>query len=203
MPHTKTMWRRILMDARSALAPVVRERHSAAIAERIRAHSAFAGVPALLAYEPMGAEADPIALCVFAEQLGKPVFVPARDRSLAWERWHPDDRFPPAVREKPTNGALAVAAGERLLVLVPGVGFDVRATRLGRGGGFYDRALARLRAERAVLAIGLAFEVQVVADLPVDAWDQPVDLIATEERVIAPLGQADSRRRDAEEVSES
>jgi 5-formyltetrahydrofolate cyclo-ligase len=71
-----------------------------------------------------------------------------------------------------------------LVVLVPGVAFDEAGGRLGRGGGFYDRSLAALRATGAVYAVGLAYEAQMAARVPRDAWDEPVDVVATERRLL-------------------
>lgn len=64
------------------------------------------------------------------------------------------------------------------VVLVPGLAFDAAGHRLGRGGGHYDRFLARLRPD--CLCVGMCFEGQIVAAVPTDTWDQPVDVIATE-----------------------
>jgi 5-formyltetrahydrofolate cyclo-ligase len=55
---------------------------------------------------------------------------------------------------------------------------------LGYGGGFYDRTLEGLRARGPVLAIGFAFNVQQVYDLPLEVTDQPLDMIVTEDRVL-------------------
>jgi 5-formyltetrahydrofolate cyclo-ligase len=68
------------------------------------------------------------------------------------------------------------------VALVPGLAFDLRGHRLGRGGGHYDRVLARLSPDS--ITIGLAFELQLMKRLPVEVHDVPVDLIVTEIRVI-------------------
>lgn len=199
MSHTKTEWRRVLIDARCALPPALRRSRSATIAERVRALPAFAACRTLLAYEPIGAEVDPTELASMAAAHGRPVYVPSADQRTRWRRWsHGGDRPDSAPAASPTTN------GSPVLVLVPGLGFDVAGTRLGRGAGFYDRALAELRAECALVAVGLAFEAQIVPDLPADPWDQPVDFIATEARVIVPTGGAFARHgRDVKEVSNS
>ena len=66
------------------------------------------------------------------------------------------------------------------VVLVPGLAFDERCQRLGRGAGFYDRFLADLPAR----AVGVAFDFQIVASLPTDEWDIPLDAVATPSRWI-------------------
>ena len=74
------------------------------------------------------------------------------------------------------------------LLLVPLVACDPYGTRLGQGGGHYDRTLAALRARKAVRAVGLAWECQVADALPRAPWDQPLDAIATPHRWIIPPG---------------
>ncbi len=67
------------------------------------------------------------------------------------------------------------------LVLVPGCGFDLQRHRIGYGGGFYDRFLQTCP---QALTVGLAFETQVVDQLPTQPWDQSMDLVLTEQRII-------------------
>ena len=71
------------------------------------------------------------------------------------------------------------------VLLVPVVAFDGQGHRLGRGGGYYDSTLAALRAERTVLAIGLAFDIQETLEVPVEPNDQPLDMVITERRTLS------------------
>jgi 5-formyltetrahydrofolate cyclo-ligase len=64
------------------------------------------------------------------------------------------------------------------------VGFDAALRRLGRGGGYYDATLAGLA--RRVTRIGLCFECQLVPALPEEPHDAPLDLVATEDRLLGP-----------------
>jgi 5-formyltetrahydrofolate cyclo-ligase len=64
-------------------------------------------------------------------------------------------------------------------VLVPGLAFDRRGFRLGRGAGYYDRFLADLPPDRPRWAI--AYTTQIVAQVPIEPHDQPIDGIATAE----------------------
>ena len=77
---------------------------------------------------------------------------------------------------------LAETEFEALTIFVPGVAFDLQGNRLGRGHGWYDRLLQRA-GERAALA-ALAYEFQVVEAVPTDPWDQRVQYVITEGRVI-------------------
>ncbi len=64
------------------------------------------------------------------------------------------------------------------LVVVPGVAFDTQNGRLGRGKGYYDRFLKKLSPGKII--IGLAFDFQIVKDLPKDSHDIPVSKIITD-----------------------
>ena len=67
------------------------------------------------------------------------------------------------------------------VLLVPMLAFDRKGYRLGYGGGFYDRTLAKLRALKKVTAIGVAYAGQEVDEVPHGEYDQPLDWIMTEQ----------------------
>jgi len=67
------------------------------------------------------------------------------------------------------------------LVLVPGVAFDEKGSRIGFGKGYYDRFLDKFKDS---LKIGLAFEEQIIDSVPAEEHDHSVDMIITEKRVI-------------------
>ena len=69
------------------------------------------------------------------------------------------------------------------LILVPGVAFDRCGRRLGFGGGYYDRLLAR-PAMRGVAAIGLAYDFQILEELPADPWDVALSGICSEKELL-------------------
>lgn len=61
------------------------------------------------------------------------------------------------------------------LVVVPGMAFDAKGNRLGRGGGFYDRLLPSLTCPK----VGVCRQNQLVEEVPVQEWDQKVDIVIT------------------------
>lgn len=67
------------------------------------------------------------------------------------------------------------------LTIVPGVVFDEKGFRLGRGGGWYDRLFAKVK---FATKISLSFDELVIKNLPVEEHDQKVDIIITEKRII-------------------
>ena len=70
------------------------------------------------------------------------------------------------------------------LVITPGIAFDKDGDRIGYGMGFYDNFLSSLK--KRIPVVGLAYELQMVDDIPVNDKDVTVDKIVTEERIINP-----------------
>ena len=72
------------------------------------------------------------------------------------------------------------------MMLVPLVGFDKHANRMGMGGGFYDRTLAKIYQNTPrPLLVGVAHSCQEVAQLTPAEWDIPMDYIVTDRKVIS------------------
>jgi 5-formyltetrahydrofolate cyclo-ligase len=69
------------------------------------------------------------------------------------------------------------------ILLVPLLAVDKRGNRLGYGGGYYDRTLTILRQSVPIVAVGIGFEVQRVADVPYDRRDAALDWVVTEKSV--------------------
>jgi len=69
------------------------------------------------------------------------------------------------------------------VLLVPLLAFDRHGHRLGYGGGYYDRTLADLRSRKKIIAIGIAYSFQEIAEIPTDAHDVKLDKIVTEVNV--------------------
>lgn len=144
------------------------------LADLLAAHR---GKP-LAGYMAMRTEIDPtLAMAAHQGPVGVPV-IPGPAQPLRFREWSPGC---PMVAGD--FGALIPQDGAWIdpqLVIVPLVGFDARGYRLGYGGGFYDRTLAGLRARHPVLAIGFAFDAQELREVPIDAYDQRLDIIVTE-----------------------
>ena len=70
------------------------------------------------------------------------------------------------------------------ILLVPLVAFDKNLNRLGYGGGYYDRLIKKLSKKKNVLKIGLAFSIQKINKVPINAYDQKLDYIVTNKNII-------------------
>jgi 5-formyltetrahydrofolate cyclo-ligase len=170
--------RRAMPAADRAAAAVRVQAELAALVRQIR--------PArVTAYVPVGSEpGGPDLPDVLATALGPggelllPVLLP--DLDLDWGRYRGPGTLVAAgrgLREPPGErlGVLAVAAAT--LVVVPALAVDRYGTRLGRGGGSYDRVLARAAA--GVLTVALLHDGELVERIPVEPHDRPVRAVIT------------------------
>lgn len=81
---------------------------------------------------------------------------------------------------EPTGARLGGdAAAEADVLLVPSLAVDVRGSRLGRGGGYYDRMLARLAGERPPLVWAVVYDEEVLKSVPTEPHDVPVRAAVT------------------------
>lgn len=86
---------------------------------------------------------------------------------------------------EPKHDILKKASIEDIdFIIVPGVVFDEHCNRIGFGAGYYDRFLPK-RAKKT-FTIGIAYDYQVIRNIPTGVYDVPLDLIITENRIISP-----------------
>tara|TARA_B100000242_G_C42998324_1_gene463721 strand:+ start:231 stop:776 length:546 start_codon:yes stop_codon:yes gene_type:complete len=70
------------------------------------------------------------------------------------------------------------------ILIIPIVGFDKKKFRLGYGGGFYDRYINKIHNIKKIFTIGFAFAFQEVKTIPINQFDQKLDLILTNDGII-------------------
>ncbi len=134
---------------------------------------------------------EPSTDALWADLLARGARVAApmrRGAEYAWGWVDADTRW-----RRQANGILepeqapAASAGELRVIVVPGLAFDARGGRLGHGRGHFDRLLARSGA----LRVGLCFENRLVESVPMEPHDVPMDVVATETRMLfAPTAAA-------------
>jgi 5-formyltetrahydrofolate cyclo-ligase len=185
-PNPKQALREALLRARALLAPDERAARSRVIAARAAELEGYRCALTVGFYAAVGAEVETWALAADAVASGKRVAWPLLqegERALAYAICPPDAlaEGPLGTRQPPPR-ARRVPLSELEAVLVPGVGFDLACRRLGRGRGYYDATLLALPA--AATRIGLAFELQIVPEVPHEPHDVPVDAVVTESRAI-------------------
>ncbi|MDJ0992162.1 MAG: 5-formyltetrahydrofolate cyclo-ligase [Dinoroseobacter sp.] len=137
---------------------------------------------AVSGYMPIHSEIDPRPAMTALHWAGRPVCVPVvegKGKPLHFHRWTPE-----AETIKGPFGAQVPADPDPVtprILVAPMLAFDARGTRLGYGGGFYDRTLSRLRAaDPATRAVGFAFAAQEAKSLPAEQTDARLDALVTE-----------------------
>lgn len=91
----------------------------------------------------------------------------------------------PLAIPSPAADAPPVDLSQLAVLVMPALAYDLRGHRVGSGRGYYDRAIASVGAVTArPLLVGVAFDCQLVGDIPSDATDVPVNLVLTEAGVV-------------------
>jgi len=181
----KAELRRQIIAARDALPPATRRELSARITPQLLALDAYRQASCVLAYMSFGSEFDTAALVTDALASGRQLCLPRVDRNTRRLELHyvenPDRDLQTGtwgIREPRAECPPADLA--RIdFVLMPGVAFTPQCDRLGYGGGFYDRLIPRF-AQRPPL-VAASFALQIRDTVPLDANDQRVDVVITED----------------------
>ncbi|MFG2128624.1 5-formyltetrahydrofolate cyclo-ligase [Streptomyces sp. NPDC048751] len=183
------MFRRELLQVRRRLTPDVVRTSAARLAEHALELPEVAHAGTVAAYVSVGSEPGTLALLDTLRARGVRVLLPVLlpDNDLDWGVYGGEGSL--ARVQHSGKMALLEPAGERLgpdavtgadVVLLPGLAVDARGMRLGRGGGSYDRVLARLeRAEARPALVVLLYDSEVVARVPEEPHDRPVRAVVT------------------------
>jgi 5-formyltetrahydrofolate cyclo-ligase len=169
----KRLIRRRMQQQRMRLSAAEVARCSTAACQRLLELPSFRAARHVVVYAAVGNEIDPMLIAERASDTGKTVYLPGGDA----------DRF--EFVGGPSRAEVLASTEAELLFVVPGVAFDEHGGRLGRGQGWYDRALAR---HPQGLRVALAYEFQLVPWLPQSAWDIRMHAVVTEMRIVG--GQA-------------
>lgn len=177
----KQAMRTRMVARRSALADEARRRAVQALSDAGAALPGLRTGAVVAGYVAMRGEIDPSQFLAALAGRGHPLALPVvtgTGTSLEFHRWRPGDELVKGSHGVPVPGAGA----ERMkpdVVLVPLVAFDRAGYRLGLGLGYYDRTLEALRGTREIVAVGVAFDEQEVAEVPREAHDQQLDWMLT------------------------
>lgn len=162
--------------------------------QRVMSSAYFACARTVLLYAPLPGELDVTSLILDCLAQKRTVCLPRVDWARIAMTPAKIDAFPAGLVEtkfgvrEPGSDAPAVDVLDLDLVVVPGLAFDLRGGRLGRGAGFYDRFLADQNLK--AITIGVALDAQIVADLPMRSGaagtdpDARMDAVLTETRIV-------------------
>jgi 5-formyltetrahydrofolate cyclo-ligase len=182
--HAKAELRAQLRAALRDLSPAVRAENSAALCARVIASSVWQAARAVLLFFPVASEPDISPLLAAALTENKLLALPRFNAALgAYETVRVTDPArelvpgPFQVRE-PAAHCVVLDRKPLDLALVPGLGFDARGGRLGRGKGHYDRLLAGFTGSK----LGVTFDCQLVPAVPREPHDIALDAVVTPTR---------------------
>lgn len=187
MKSVKATLRSRLRNERLALRKGEAQVRSSAVCWSVISSPEFEKAECVALYRAMPGEVDTDEIFKTARQRGKVTIYPrveAGKKDLVfcvvtdlqdmkpgkWDILEP----PPEAQQRDIS--------EADLIIVPGVAFDRKGGRLGQGGGFYDRVL-KMRKPGAV-AMGVAFEIQLVDEVPREPHDELIDCLATETGIL-------------------
>jgi 5-formyltetrahydrofolate cyclo-ligase len=186
LEQAKRQWRLKIRGRLKSLSEEAKETGSARARRLLVSQKFWLAARSVLCYAPLEDELSFWPLLDLALAGGKQVTLPRydskRDCYIACAiRDSSDDTRPGkyGIRE-PRRDSPEVPINRLDLALVPGVGFDLLGFRLGRGRGYYDRLLG----QRPGFVCGVAFDEQIVDELPVGIHDRQMDCILTPSRCL-------------------
>jgi 5-formyltetrahydrofolate cyclo-ligase len=176
--------------AMKEISPAARAAASKRLCAKLKEQPFFQSAGSVLFFAPLPNEADVWPLLDKSLAAGKTVALPRFDSAgenysacRVQHLWTEIVRGQFGIRE-PSASCAEIPLKEIDLILVPGIAFDLHGRRLGRGKGFYDRLLEKVRG----LKIGVALDEQIAGKIPVEAHDVRMDFILTPTRCLKIAG---------------
>ena len=188
MIEEKKQLRSLLRTRRRGLSPQEVTESSRLVTQRLLTFAPFRQASTVVLYNADENEVITEAIWQAAVRQGQAVYYPriTEDKAdLEFVRRHPGEQLVLGTFNIliPPGNELLLGMQPSDLVLTPGVGFDEKGHRLGRGKGYYDRAFRGVLAD--ALRVALAYELQMVSAVPSGPEDERVQWIVTESRLIA------------------
>lgn len=184
---SKGFLRKSILQKRDSIEPSLRDKKNEMIKKRLTELKEFKDAEVILLYASFRSEPDTHGLikeCLLAQ---KRVFLPRVNKEKKeleireinsldqlkkghWGIPEPDEDSP--LRD----------INEAELIIVPGVAFDRRGGRIGYGAGYYDKLLSGL--DKTIPVIAIAYDEQIMEEIPLEPHDKRVDLVITDREVI-------------------
>ena len=184
MRDAKEALRRAVLAQREALSSASARARGERIQRRVLELPVYRAACAVALYSPVGNEVGTSEISRDALEARKRLCYPkAADGFPRVVRVRSEAELVPGRYGIPEPPGSEPCEDPGLAVFVPGVAFDRNGNRLGRGAGWYDRLLDRLGARTPRVA--LAYEFQLVEEVPTEPGDLPVHYVVTEDRVVA------------------
>ena len=187
MANDKTELRKEIKQNLSACSTIQLDADSKVIADKLFALNEFNDSQVVMVFISIKGEVNTSFIIDYCFEQGKTVVVPKVDldkKTMDAVRLDGQDH----ILAKTKYGILEPVNAESHpvekidLIITPGLAFDDNLNRLGRGGGYYDKFLSQK--ECVAVKCGVAYDLQIVTDLPIDEQDQKISILVTEKRVI-------------------
>jgi len=196
MEDRKDKVRRAVLARRTSISSAQAEAAGRAVALSVSGLPEIGRAQHVMVYLTYKSEVPTESVIEVLRRAGKTLYAPRidPDSGLLLAAYLPPDaelRLGPYDVPEPV-GTECIAAQRLDAVIAPGVAFDECGRRLGFGKGYYDRFLGMLRP--SACKIGLAYDVQLVPEVPAGPGDVAMDIIVTERRVIRPPAPGLQRR---------
>lgn len=182
--ETKREIRKRIISERDKLSEEERRRSQVLLTERILGHQWFCKAKELLIFVSFGSEIDTGDIISEAHRLNKKVYIPkVVGDVMEFYRLTPNEAlvegykgiFEPDLSKEPEKFIYSKDKADEILMIMPGVAFDVMRNRIGYGKGFYDKYLAD-KADMHTIAVG--FAMQMVSEIVADEKDiRPMQVI--------------------------
>jgi 5-formyltetrahydrofolate cyclo-ligase len=195
--------RRAMLRRRREVPAPTAEAAELAVATHVRSLRAYRCAQAIVAYVATDGELATARLVAAALADGKRVYLPRLiGNEMTFAEHRLDARMRVARFGIPEPVGEEWVPSERTLILAPLVAWDRDGGRLGRGGGFYDRALAPFAND--LLLVGLGYDFQQCARVPRQSWDVRLHLVVSERGAVrcrggdasSPLRKEDTKQHD-------
>ncbi|HYA83138.1 MAG TPA: 5-formyltetrahydrofolate cyclo-ligase [Candidatus Bathyarchaeia archaeon] len=183
--HKKDNMRRIMLQKRNSLAYDTINTKSVEIQQRFTNSYEFNHVKILASYFPTGSEVRTEKIISAALKSNRLVALPRTEgEDIKFYQIFLSTnlilgRF--GIKEPPISSNSLVSDDIDLL-LVPGILFDTRGYRIGYGYGYYDKFIAKKK--KSTLSVGLAYECQMCEEIPRSNYDQKINILVTEKRML-------------------
>jgi 5-formyltetrahydrofolate cyclo-ligase len=185
----KSEIRRNALAERDALSKKERAEKSAAIMARLFDFANFLEAKIVMFYMSHGSEVGTDKMVRRALEIGKivalPVVDPEKKDIVPFKVDDLDEDIQEGfkgIREPNIQRCKKIPVGQVNLAIVPAIALDERGGRVGHGTGFYDRFLPEL--EITTRKVAIAFECQMVQQIPMEPHDRYIDIIITEDRIV-------------------
>ena len=190
--ENKSKLRENLIERRKQLSAKSQAQMSKNIIKQLKPVDAFKNANNIAIYLAVRGEADPHILIDQSYKESKHYYLPVlsqnKDEGLVFapinsNTRYKDNRF--KIPEPIYSQNELISAHDLDLVIMPLLGFTKEGTRLGMGGGYYDRCFSfKNKGIRKPFLLGFAYDFQELGTITAEPWDIPLDMVATESQFI-------------------